>query len=236
MITTVQQIVYTNAPEHWHALAAAFGLVAPYPPSPEWAEFIGDGVLAVHRATPGHPAGRVDVNLLVDDLDAAERALRGHDVVRSVMEGVGEMLTVTAGLTFGVFPGAEQTGGELVVQPIWFHDDIAGAREALEALGLRVGIASDDGGWIELRAAGGGSVGVHAASGRAEGDGAGWGLSFLYSGDLDALAARLRDADVAASVVDESYGRTIRLPDPDGGADIWINGPQTDLYGYHGAS
>ncbi|MFC4137306.1 MULTISPECIES: VOC family protein [unclassified Microbacterium] len=234
-MTTVQQIVYTDAPERWHALAAALGFVAPYPPTPEWAEFDGDGVLAVHHATAAYPSGAVDLNLLVADLDAAERALQGHDVARGEMDGVGEMLAVRAasGLSITMFTGTRGAGaGDVAVQPIWFQDDVDEARAILESLGMRASILSDDGGWAEMRAPGGGSVGVHSASGRAEGEGQGFGFSFDARGDLDALAARLRDAGFDASVIDESYGRTIRIADP----DVWINGAQTDLYGYHRAS
>lgn len=233
-MTTVQQILYTDAPERWHALAATLGFVAPYPPAPEWGEFDGDGVLAVHHATAEFPAGGVDLTLLVADLDAAQRALEGRDVARGEMEGVGEMLTVRAasGLTVTVFTGARGAGsGDVAVQPIWFQDDVDEARGILEALGLRASILSDGGGWAELRAPGGGVVGVHSASGRSEGDGQGFGLSFEARGDLDALAARLRDAGFEASVIDEAYGRTVRIADP----DVWINGAQTDLYGYHRA-
>lgn len=228
---TVQQVVFTDAAERWHALATALGFAAPYPPTPEWGEFDAGGVLAVHHATPEHPAGRVDVNLLVDDLDAAQAALADHDVARGEMEGVGEMLTVRAasGLEVAVFGGARATSGDVSVQPIWFQDDVAEARVILEALGMRASIAADGGGWIELRADGGGSVGLHSASTRTEGEGLGFGLSFEAQGDLDALAARLRDAAFEASVIDEASARTIRVADP----DVWINGTQTDLYGSH---
>ncbi|MDT0157447.1 hypothetical protein Q9R19_07415 [Microbacterium sp. ARD32] len=229
---TVQQNVFTDAPERWHALAEALGFTAPYPPSPEWGEFHGDGGLAVHHAMPELPPGTVELNVLVDDLDAAAAALVHRDVTRGDMEGVGEMLTVRAasGLVVTVFAGGRDAGvGDVGVQTIWFQDDIAEARGILEALGLRAGVVSDGGGWVEMRAPGGGSVGLHSASGRSESEGQGFGLSFQASGDLDALARRLREAGFQASVIDESYGRTIRIADP----DVWINGVQTDLYGYH---
>ena len=231
MNATVQQIVFADTPERWHALADALGFVAPYPPTSEWGEFHGDGALAVHHAMADLPAGTVELNILVDDLDAAEQALTGRDVVRGEMEGVGEMLTVRAasGLIVTVFGGAHARGaGDVAVQPIWFQDDLAEARGILEALGLRSDIVSDGGGWVEMRAPGGGSVGVHSASDRTEGEGQGFGLSFEARGDLDALAERLNEAGFSASVIDESYGRTVRIGDP----DVWINGVQTDLYGY----
>ncbi|MFD5215124.1 hypothetical protein [Microbacterium sp. NPDC058345] len=222
---TVQQIVYARHPERWHALAAALGLVAPFPPAADWAEFDGGGVLAVHREIDDHADGTADLHLLVDDLDTAERAVAGRDVTRSVMKGVGEMLTVRAasGVQVTVSAGAKAASGDLLMQPIWFQEDVAEARGILEALGLRADIVADRGGWVEMHADGGGSVGVHAASEPSIG------LGFLTQGDLDALAARLVDAGFAASVVDEAYARTIRVADP----VAWINGMQDDLYGYH---
>lgn len=225
MTTTVQQIVYSRHPERWHALAEALGFVAPSPPKPDWAEFDGGGVLAVHRETDDHPDGTVDLHLLLDDLDAAQLALTGRDVTRTALEGVGDMLLVrlASGLGISVSADARATTGPMVVQPILFQEDVAEARGVLEALGLRADIVADRGGWVELHAAGGGSVGVHEASEPAVG------LGFLADGDLDALAARLRDAGFEASVVDEAYARTVRIAEP----SVWINGVQTDLYGYH---
>ncbi|MGF6824524.1 hypothetical protein M2317_003453 [Microbacterium sp. ZKA21] len=226
-MTVVQQILYTEQPERWWALAEALGFSAPFVPTPEWGEFHADGVLGVHRATGEHRPGRVDIHLLVKDLDAAASAVSAFDVSRSTMEGVGEMLTVRAasGFAVTVSVGAGGVSGNIAVQPIRFQDDLTEPRAILEALGLRAEIVADRGGWAELRADGG-SVGLHTGS-------ADIGLSFEVRGDLDALAARLREAGFEASVVDEAFARTIRIPDPDGGAEIWINGAQDDLHGYH---
>ncbi|MFD5225752.1 hypothetical protein ACFWHT_09050 [Microbacterium sp. NPDC058342] len=230
----VQQVVYTVHAERWHALAESLGLTAFYPPSPDWGEFGGDGVLAVHRADDHRPVGAVDLNLLVDDLDAAERALAAYSVTRGRMQMVGDHLTVRtrSGAEISVFPGAVAVTGEVTVQPIWFHEDIAEVRGILEALGMRAAVVADRGGWVEMRADAG-AVGVHSVTGRAEGHGPGVGLSFQTTGDLHALAARLMDAGFAASILDEAYGRSIRIPDPDGGADVCVNDAPTDLYGYH---
>lgn len=229
-MTVVQQIHYTGQPERWWTLAEALGFVPPFAPLLEWAEFHADGVLAVHCATAEHRPGTIDIHLLVEDLDAAASALSSFALERQSMEGVGEMLVARAssGIAISVSEGAAQGGvGDIAVQPIWFQADLAEPRAILEALGLRGGIASDRGGWVEMLGDGG-SVGLH------EGE-AGIGLSFEARGDLDALAARLQDAGFAASVVDEAFARTIRIPDPDGGDEIWINSVQDDLHGYHRA-
>lgn len=226
MTVVVQQIVYTTDPERWWALAEALGFTAPFPPTPEWGEFHADGVLAVHHASAEHPGGTVDIHILVEDLDAAAAALSPHAVERAVMEGVGELLTVRAASAIAITVSAgasEVTERRIAVQPIWFQSQLAEPRRILEALGMTAGIVADRGGWAELRADGG-SVGLHRGEARL-------GMSFEARGDLDALAARLRDAGFPASVVDEAFARTIRFPGPDG--EVWINGVQDDLYGYH---
>lgn len=227
-MTVVQQIIYTERPERWWQLAETLGFVAPYPPTPEWGEFHADGVLAVHRATPEHPVGAVDIHLVVSDLDAAASVLSGFDAQPVIMEGVGEMLVVrtASGISVSVSEGAVQRGaGNIAVQPTWFQSDLAEPQAILEALGFRAGITADGGGWVEMLCDGG-AVGLHAGEPRI-------GLSFEARGDLDALASRLQDAGFAASVVDEAFARTIRIPDPDGGDEVWINGVQDDLHGYH---
>jgi hypothetical protein len=225
-MTVVQQIMHTAQPERWWRLAGALGFRAVSQPTAEWGEFDGGGVLAIHGASDNRPAGACDLHFLVDDLQSAESALSGFAVSRSEMEGVGEVLLVRAGsgVSLTISAGVRETpGGDVSVQPIWFQDDLAEARTILKALGLRADIVAERGGWVELTASDG-SVGIHAGEPRI-------GLSFLATGDLDALAERLTDAGFPASVVDEAYARTIRFASPDGGEEIWINGAQDDLYG-----
>ncbi|GAB3598868.1 VOC family protein [Microbacterium tumbae] len=226
-MTVIQQIVYTEHPQRWWRLAEALGFIAPYPPAPEWGEFHGDGVLAVHRAFDDRAAGASDIHVLVDDLDAAAVALAAFDATRSEMAGVGELLTVRAasGIGVTVSAGSGGTSGSISVQPIWFQPGLGESRAILEALGLRAGIVADRGGWAELHADGG-SIGLHEGESRI-------GLGFETRDDVDVLSARLRDAGFEASVVDEAYARTVRIADPDGAAEIWVNGVQDDLHGYH---
>lgn len=226
-MTVVQQVIYTEWPERWWQLAATLGFVAPFPPSVDWGEF-HPHISAVHTATPEHPAGTVDIHLIVEDLDAAASALSRFDAQPVIMDGVGDMLVVRAesGISVSVSEGAAQRGiGAIAVQPVWFQADLSEPRAILEALGFRAGIAADRGGWAEMLCDGG-SVGLHEGEPRI-------GLSFEAHGDLDVLASRLQDAGFAASVVDEAFARTIRIADPDGGDEIWVNGVQEDLHGYH---
>jgi hypothetical protein len=136
------------------------------------------------------------------------------------------VVRAASGASISVSEGAVQRGvGGIAVQPGWFQQDLAEPRAILEALGFRAGIVADRGGFAEM-VCDGGIVMLHTGEPRI-------GLSFEARGDLDALASRLRDAGFEASVVDEAFARTIRIPDPDGGDEVWINGVQDDLHGYH---
>ncbi|SEF12334.1 glyoxalase/bleomycin resistance/dioxygenase family protein [Jiangella alba] len=113
--------------------------------------------------------------------------------------------------------------------PLWYSPDVAGAAGVLSRLGLSVRIASHTGDWVDFVAPGGGLVAAHGA------DRPSVQISFEYDGDVRALAERLSARGLTASVVDENYGLTVRVPDPDGGGDIFVNQVQTDLHGFRRA-
>lgn len=235
MRTTVQAIRYTADTDRWHALAAALGLRAAFPPVEAWSEFDGDGMLAVHASHDGS-AARTDLHLLVDDLDAAAAALTsvGAVIERTELADVGPILIVRAasGVTLTVSAQTralvEPTDDPVMtVQPIWYDTDSGPVAAILSALGLRPTIASDSGTWIEFRSHGArsGSVAFHAA------ETAGVTLALATDGDLETLVSRLVEAGFEASIVDEAYNRTLRVVTPDGD-ELWVAGPYDDLYGY----
>ena len=129
------------------------------------------------------------------------------------------------GVRISVLPGAVETGGSVVVQPIWYRRSAPEGRALLTALGLQPRLASDAGTWLDFSADAGGRAALH------EGDSPAIELS-LEVAQPDTFAAQLRDRGRLATVVDEAYNRTVRVPSPDGG-DLWVNGPIDDLYGYH---
>lgn len=228
---TVQPIRYTPHQAEWHRLAQALGFRPAFPPDPQWSEFDGRGILAIHHATAGDKhAGRTDLHLLSDDLDGVESRLAdaGFDVSRTMLDDIGPMLTVTATSSARItISGGARTAaaGELAVQPIWYQPDLGEPRRILETIGLRARIASESGSWIDFTADGGGLAALHqAATARFE-------AGLEYAGDLDALAERLTEAGFAASVIDEAYNRTLLVDTPDGD-QLWVNGRQDDLYGF----
>ena len=117
------------------------------------------------------------------------------------------------------------------VFPVRFTDDPAAMRRFLEALGLTTTLASDGGGWVALDGSGGG-VGLHAASTaehpRSPGETE---LSFESDEPLENVQARLAAAGFPSEIIDESFGRSLRVVDPDGQA-FQINEAMTDEYGY----
>jgi hypothetical protein len=119
------------------------------------------------------------------------------------------------------------------VRPVRFTNDIAAMRRFLEALGLRPRITGDSGTWVDFTAPPTGMVGLHdAAAAVTEYTAAQTSLSFEADEPLEPLRDRLIEAGYAdAHIVDEAFGRTLFVTDPDG---VWvaIDGTQTDLHGY----
>ena len=229
---TVQPIRYTPHQGEWHRLAQLLGFRPAFPPNPQWSEFDGRGILAIHHAAPDDDhAGRTDLHLLSDDLDAVESRLSsaGFAVTTRLLDDIGRMLVVTAasGATITVSGGARRADtGLLAVQPIWYQPDLDEPRRILEAIGLQPRIAAEGGGWIDFTADGGGLAALH------QHDEVKIDLSLEYTGDLDDLAERLSRAGFGASVIDEAYNRTLLVDAPEGDR-LWVNGTMDDLYGYH---
>jgi catechol 2,3-dioxygenase-like lactoylglutathione lyase family enzyme len=113
------------------------------------------------------------------------------------------------------------------VMPIRYSADVDAAVRFYRALGLDVGPTSRPGGWVEMPAAAG-VLAIHEGgddddAGRCE-------LAFEADEPLTDVVERLRDAGFEPdAIVDENYGRSVRVVDPDG---VWvqINAYDRDLY------
>src|SRR2546421_6048824 len=102
------------------------------------------------------------------------------------------------------------------VMPIRYSSDVEAMTRFYEALGLRVGSVSRPGGWVELPAEGG-MLALHRASGEDVGR---CELAFEADERLEVVAARLQAAGFEPGpVIDEGFGRSLRVPDPDG---VWV--------------
>ena len=109
------------------------------------------------------------------------------------------------------------------VMPIRYTSDVEAMTRFYEVLGLRVGDVSRPGGWVEMPA-GSGMLAVHRGErGRCE-------LAFETDEPLEDVAARLRAAGYEPGpVIDEGFGRSLRVRDPDG-VHVQINVYDRDLY------
>lgn len=112
------------------------------------------------------------------------------------------------------------------VVPIRYSADVAESVRFYRVLGLDLGSVSRPGAWTELPASSG-MLAVHEASGVVAGT---CELAFEADEPLEAVTARLRSAGFAAEpIVDENFGHSVRICDPDG---IWvqINAHDRELY------
>ncbi|WP_410667621.1 VOC family protein [Amycolatopsis sp. cmx-4-68] len=107
------------------------------------------------------------------------------------------------------------------VLPIRYTSDVAAVTRFYQVLGLQPGPVSRPGGWLELPAEGG-TLAIH----RADGDDVGrCELAFEAGEPLEDVAARLRTAGFEPGpVLDEGFGQSMRVRDPDG---VWV---QINLY------
>lgn len=217
------------------------------------------GRIALHTADETYPVGLTTLGFETNDLDACAAAAASATppgvsiAVEDAPHGRAVVVRSPDGMTLTVDPLTPQptrsdapvvasqpapVNAPLSVAPLWFTAQASTATRTLAALGARPRIESDGGGWTDLRTDCG-LVAVHA-SGSAdtapEGPSApaAWAsLGFEFAGDLDDLIEPLHQAAIEATIIDESYGRSLRLPDPDLPAgQIWINEAQRDLYGY----
>lgn len=218
---------------------------------------LDSGRLALHVAGDEKPSGFTTLGFEVVDLDAfaATATAAGVDVrlqqqgedryavvradeglVFTVEDGLdvtvedGFDVTVEDGLDGDIENRAEAASGEtgvgLSIMPLWYSTDVDGARAMIRGIGAHPRMRSDSGVWTDFACDTGGLVAVHADVTTSTA------LSFEYDGDLDALADRLRSRGIDARIIDENYSRVLLVPDPDGGADLWINLRQRDLYGF----
>ena len=112
------------------------------------------------------------------------------------------------------------------VMPIRYVRDMAAAERFYGLLGLTVDARQRNGHWTEL-AAGGGGLGLHLAAG---GDGVPpVELAFVATEPLEAIRARLTEAGYACDLVDEAFGRSLRVTDPEG-VRLQINENDQELY------
>lgn len=231
---TPRPIRFTSDIPAWQRILEALGatLISDHP---GWLVYqLGGGRVALHDDSADQPAGRTVFAVenpapLAEAVDAA--AARGVPVTLADSDhGPAGHIHAPDGTFMWLDQptpgGGAATRPELSVLPIWYGPDPQLIRGVLEGLGASARLVGDNGTWSDFTWAGGGLAASHAA------DSPGVELSFEWDGDVEDALALLREAGAEALLLDETYGRTVRFADPDGGAEIWINERQTDLYGY----
>lgn len=255
----VRPIHYTSRMDSFKSLFTALGLTIAADHD-SWVEFdAGSGRLGLHWAEPGSAEdGTSSLGFEVRDLDEFIRRTveagttveiheAGHGTAARITAGDGTVFLADAaghaseaangtGASASASASDSDTGAgtgapgdpdpALSVLPLWMTPDVGSARKVLGDIGARPRIVSDSGAWADFTAKNGGLVAVH------HGENPGVGLSFEYDGELEVLQRRLAGSDIDAKIIDENFGRSLRLPNPDGRDEIWVNQKQSDLHGY----
>lgn len=253
MKLAMRPIRYTACPEAMRDWAVRLGMVALLDTEGWIVLGAAGGRLAIHAVPDGDPLDRTTTLAVeTDDLDAVERlwSHAGMTTRRTNDHDIPLLFATTplggeiaAGAWSGDLPASGPEPG-LAVMPMLVSDDVEAAADWFTSWGMRRRISSDGGGWVDLDLPSGeGLVGIHAASNleseppqeapevAGEPHEVAVSLTFEHP-DVDALLERVQAAGLEdAHVVDEAYNRTLLVDCPDG-ETIWVNGAQTDLYGY----
>lgn len=207
--------------------------------APGWEVYaLGSGRLALHEASDQQPSGVTTLAWEVSDLDAWAEQAGPAGVpfeIGQTDHGVAATVTAPDGTTFTVDPAADAeqpppADPAFAVLPIWYTPsaEVEGARQVVTGLGGIQRVTADSDVWTDFVCPAGGLVAVHASD-----DGPDVELGFEFDGDVESLVPALEAAGLAPVLIDETYSRTLQLPDPDReGAMLWINEKMQDLYGY----
>jgi hypothetical protein len=207
----VRAVRHTNNADAWRTVAEALGGSLRLGCPGEQVVALAGGCLVLRPASGETPVTAIELGSDVDG-DPSVVGPDGQTIARSVV--------------------ARPSGasGAVTVCPLWMTADVPGAGAALQSAGLTVRLASDAGQWVDLLAPAGGLVAVHADV--PPDPTAAHAVLAFETGDVEVLAQRFDRRGLRADVVDESYGRSLRIDDPDGGIELWVNETITDLYGY----
>lgn len=240
----VRPIRFTANTEQFRPIWTALGAVTVVDAEGWTVHQFGSGRIALHhadaaqaRTSPGATTLAFEVDALDPWVDQVRAARPELDLtVEEFGHGRSALVAGPDGLVIQI--DSREDGEEVKdvtvatvatgvsVLPIWYTSDTEAAARTLEALGARRRIVSDSGNWIDLVCPGGGLVAVH------HGDVTEAVLAFEYDGNVEELSPALTHGGVDAVLIDETYARSLRVPDPEHGERIWINEKQTDLYGF----
>lgn len=231
---TVRPIVYTDHKPEWLAIFRALG-ARTLMDEDGWSEVELDrGRVALHHLYEGKAEGDVDLGFETADLEAYAAGvlpMEGMTVARATADH-GETIRVVGrdGLAFLIderppgepLPPAPTTS----VCALWISTDVGATAQDLETLGLRKRLTNVNGRSINVSAAEG-EVLVHTNDGGPIGA-----TVAVDTTDLDACHKALIDAGIAHDVIDETHGRTLKVPFPGKpDAQLWVAQEDDDPVG-----
>ncbi|PFG39983.1 hypothetical protein ATJ97_2503 [Georgenia soli] len=237
---TVRPIQFVTDLPTWRRFYTDLGLVGTGEDADGWTVLAApSGRVALHAAARGGPLeGRTKLGLEVDDLGAYRDAVEAAGLpARPVTLGHGSALEVRVpGIGSVVVDRRQTPAGAAPVTPavlsvvgLVHTEAVLEGAAAASRLGFRRRITSDGGGWADL--VGHGILGLHAGEATTV-DGTTACEISLEVGDLAPLLGKVTESGLQAHLIDEAYGRTLRVTMPDG-SELWVNETQRDLYGYH---
>jgi len=224
---TVRPILHTEHADYYRTVFGALG-ARTLSDDPMWTELELDaGRVTITALNRDAVEGDVDLGFETPDLNAfldAVTPTEGMTVERFVTDDAESVRVVGRdGLSFLVdasMPGGTPPGAPSAwIHGLWITTDVTKTAEDLEALGLRKRLTEVNGRTIDLRAAQG-DVLVHTNDGGPIGATVAVDLA-----DLDAAHKALIDAGIAHDVIDETHGRTLKVPMPGTDQMLWIGQP-----------
>lgn len=242
---TVQPVHFTSDHAAWKAFYTGLGLQRTAADDPFFTVLAADsGQLLLAEVPAGSTLDGVRlVEFTVPDLDAHAAALEdagvpvdrvelAHRDSLSIDLPQGRVHICQSAITAGSAPfdPAHLNLGALLYAPASM---VTPGAHALAPYGMTPRIASDTGGWTDLM--GNGLFAFHEGPLRTvENDAPNQPVVNLLgeTADISRLAQELEGSGLSARIIDEAYGRSLRVTQPDGD-ELFINETMQDLYGYH---
>jgi hypothetical protein len=238
---SVRPILYTDQTEEWLAILRAVGMRV-LSRSPGWTLVEGGaGRLALHRLFEGVGEGQAGLGFETADLSAYVDEVRARAPEGLSVELVdadhGRAVKVVGRDGMGFYVDSVEEVAEavderpaqldsVVVRALWVSTDVQAAADDLVALGCRKRLTQENGRTVDLDATAG-RVLVHVA----DGGEVGAVLALDYDGDLDVAHAALLAAGIHHDVIDETHGRTLKVPMPGRDDLLWVAHEDDDPVG-----
>ena len=218
----IRPTIYTAKPDAWREFVLACGAV-PIIDGETWSVYgLGRGRLGIQLA--GHePAGSASVSIETIRLDkfSSPYTQLSQPGERPDLTVIGEDLPE---LLVENLEGEAERGGELSAAPLLMTSRVKDNVLVLESLGLELRTINESGTYADFSADG--IIALHDR-GASNHDSERVQLSFEHP-DLDALENLLVQAGFDPTIVNEDYGRSLRVGV--GNEQAWVNETPTDFY------